>query len=268
MSEVPPNYANYPRPNYQGTPYSRPPGVYVDVFSDAWKMVTSELGTWVLAAMITGIIGVLIAIVNYVLQVFTIYGGNFMGSQAVDPGQVLGQQIAAVGIGLLPSTISYMLFFGMANMAVLQARGMPITASDVFRPFTRFGPVFVATLLSILALYLGFIACIVPGIFLTGALSLASLIAMNQEVGGAEALRLSMRALGSQAWLMFVVILIGYILASLGALLCLVGMLFTIPLFAASLGLHYHYFFPPANAAYVPTADTGFPGGAPPAGPY
>lgn len=220
-------------------------------------MVSADLGTWILATIIGGIVTILVTVIGVALQVMLLYGGDFMAMSRPDASfaDTIRLQLQSNLIGLLPSGFSYMLFFGLSNMAVRKAQGHEITATDVFLPFRRFGPVYLTVLLCTILLYLGFIALILPFFYLVGALSLATLIAINQPVGPVEAIKKSVRILGSQAWMMLLLSIVGYILWFLGFMVCLVGALFTTPVFAALYGLHYHYFFPPATAPYVPTAD-------------
>lgn len=257
MAEIPPSYTHYPRPNYQTAPYSRPPGVYIETIGDAVKMVQADLGVWVLATILGGIAGVFIYALLFGLQFMVVYGGNFdsMARPETSIGAMLLVQLESMLVTLPPAALLYMLFFGLANMAVRKAQGHTLAATDIFLPFKRFGSVYLTLLLSTILWYAGFFALIVPGIFLTGALSLAPLIAQNQGVGPIEAIRRSVQTLGGQAWMMFLVLLVGYMVWSVGFIACLVGALISTPIYAAVVGLHYHYFFPPEGTAYVPTAD-------------
>lgn len=258
MAEIPPSYTHYPRPNYQTAPYSRPPGVYIETIGDAAKMIQADLGVWVLATIITAIIAIIVSALGFGLQVVLLYGGNFeaaLGNSNQTIVEALVLQLKSMTISLFPSVFTYLLFFGLSNMAVRKAQGLELAATDVLIPFRRLGPVYLTLLLCTIAWYLGWFALIVPGIYLSGALSLAPLIALNQNVGPIDAMKMSVRTLGSQAWMMFLVLLVGYIVWTVGALACLVGLLFTTPLYAAVIGLHYHYFFPPVASAYVPTPD-------------
>jgi uncharacterized membrane protein len=263
MAEVPPpSYAHYPRPDLPGgnptSPYSRPPGVYFDVLGDAWKMVTSELGTWVLATIFYGLLSVVLIAVSLALQIMIVHGGSFeamiANGQAPMP-EYLRTQLSSTLVSIVPSTLVSVLFFGLANMAVRKAEGYALSPGDIFIPFRKIGTVFLTLLLTTISMMLGVVACIVPFFYLMGALSLAPLIAMNQPVGPVEALKMSARALGAQAWILVLVYMLGSIFCMFGMIACGVGLLVTIPIFAAIYGLHYHYFFPPIPRPYVPTPD-------------
>jgi uncharacterized membrane protein len=107
-----------------------------------------------------------------------------------------------------------------------------------------------------LACNVGSYLLIIPGLYAMAAFSLSPLIALNYDVGTIESMKLSAKALGSQAWLMIVLNIIFGLLMFVGSCLCGVGLLFVVPVICASMGLHFHYFFPPeTNAPYVPIPD-------------
>ncbi|AIE86773.1 hypothetical protein OP10G_3405 [Fimbriimonas ginsengisoli Gsoil 348] len=152
--------------------------------------------------------------------------------------------VLGVFASIVAATVLYILSGGMMRMAVKQVYGEQISALDVFAGFKNFGSAFGACLLMLLAIYLSAIACLVPALFVSGALAFTPVIVIDQQVGGAEAVKRSFNALKPHAWLMFCLLFVAGIISGLGMCLCGVGVLFTYPIYTAVIGLHYTYFFP------------------------
>ena len=252
--EPPPQYTNYPRASHQTSPFGRPPGVHIESLTDAWTLVRNDLATWIPSAMIMLIASIFIYGIAIVVQTFLFKGGDFF-YQEKDVPEMIAYQLKSMIISLPAGALVNMLWVGMMNMGARQASGAVISIGDLFHPFRRFGAVFVTSMLVQVATTIGVLLLIVPGIYLTGAFSLATLIALNQDVTPIEAMKRSAQTLGSGAWLMFVVFLLIFILVIAGGCLCGVGVLFAMPIAAAWLGLHYFYFFPPVAPAYAPIVE-------------
>jgi uncharacterized membrane protein len=262
MSDVPPpQFANYPRPGYQGSPYGRPPGVYIDAISDAWTMVRQDLASWVGATIISGLVIVPLYVVSVYLQLN--YGPPAITHtpDVTDLGTILQGQAASTVFSLPLTIMIYILQAGMMHMGVAQASGEALSPGMVLAGFRRFGSLVGANFLYLLLVYIGLALCLVPGIYLMGALAFTSLMVIEQEVGPVEAIKRSFTVLKSHAWMMFLLLFVAGIVLGLGAFACLVGLLVTIPIYSAAIGLTYTYFFPrmPAAApvAYAPPPASG-----------
>jgi len=259
MDAPPPQFANYPRPSGPGgpgypSPFWRPPGVYIEVISDAWRLVTQDLAIWICTSLV---LFVLQLILNFGTNL-AVYGSITMVARS--PVFNWGSYWTALGLQLTGGMLLAVIQPGMMLMAVRKARGEQIQIGDMFAGYRRFFPVLGTLFLQGLAIVIGFVFCIVPGIFLAGAFALAPLIALDQGVDPIEAMTRSYKTVGSDAWLMFCVLLLAGLIAAVGVCACGIGYLITLPMYIASVGLSYHYLFPPAaptGPGYGYTPDVG-----------
>jgi uncharacterized membrane protein len=226
--------------------------VYFDVIGEAWNMVRRDLGTWVATALVSMVIyGVVYAVmVGAQMAVGLSTTGSIDATGSTNPGALGLNLVINVMTSIVTNGFYFIVIAGMANMAVMQLRGQTIGVGDFFRPFQRFGSVLATGMLVSLATVLGYAACIVPGVYLTGALVFSTLIAYDQNVGPVEALRRSFDATRGHAWMLFLLVFLLGIVSGLGLCACGVGLLFTLPIYAVGLGMHYHYFFPPVATGY------------------
>jgi len=126
-----------------------------------------------------------------------------------------------------------------------------IAIGDMFSGFRRMGSLMLGTLISTLAVDIGFALLIVPGIFLMGALVFVPLLILDQGMSPIDEVTRSVDTLKPHAWAMFGLVFVASLLAGLGACLCGVGVLFTAPIYLVTIGISYNNFFP---ASYGVTA--------------
>lgn len=221
------------------TPFGRPPGVYIEAISDGWNLVKQDLGTWIGAAVVYMMVTVFSSVVSAFIQ-----GGGSLLTQH----PAVGNQAAGIAINFLAGGVGQVLLYGMCRMATQVARGHPIQFGDIAYGFQNFGSSFGTCILVGLAIGFGMIACIIPGIYLAGALALVPMVAVDQGVGVNEAFRVGYETFKPYAWQMLGVMFVAGLLQVAGALCCGVGVLFTFPVYCAVIGLHYSYFFPEEGA--------------------
>lgn len=141
--------------------------------------------------------------------------------------------VSSISGGLLigPMVVGYM------RMIAKEQNGEQAQIGDVFRGFDDFMPAFVAGLISLLVLSLGFFLCFIPGLLILALPSVALyLVAQGERDGVAafnQAWRIVTKNLGAAFWCALVLSSVG----SLGMLLCWVGVLVTAPL--SMIGSYY-----------------------------
>lgn len=261
MSEQPP-YAQYPRPNRMPSGVTPlPPGPHIEAISEAINLFQREWATYVLAALIMfGICGGI-----YGLLYFCLFATLGFGSHPGASGDAPFLVFPVVALLYIVLALAYLgFYYGIAGMALKQIRGYPIAVSDVFGAF-RFTLRLLGTNFLIgLASAVGICLCIVPGLWISGSLSLAPFIAIDQDKGVVDSLSESWRVAGTfgtgiALWgMMFLIGLVGMV----GEFACCVGLLATVPISIIAMAVEYFYFFP--NAFGV--TDFGIPsyGGPPP----
>ena len=90
---------------------------------------------------------------------------------------------------------------------------------------------------------LGFVALIIPGIYLMIAYTFVFIIIIDRRVGVWEALELSRKTVTGQWWRVFALLLLLFIIMVLGMLACCVGSLIAVPICIASLMYAYETLF-------------------------
>jgi hypothetical protein len=249
MGEIPgppPQHSNYPRYNmpWQGPGTGAvppgPPTVRFGAIGEAWNLVRQDLGTWAVAWLLFVII--------YYAAIFVI---TIVMAVAFPETQSSPWSPEAALLQTLMSFVSMAVYYPMLGgifwMCLKRLRGERYSLADVFEGFKYALPLVVVGFLTSLLTIVGLFLLIIPMFYVIGVTAFAPLIAIDQRVGGIEALRRSYHALRGEAWMMFALVFITGIIAGLGACACLVGILFTLPIYSFVIALHYHAFFPPAG---------------------
>ena len=236
-------YAEYPRP--QSLPSGvtpRSPGPHLEAIGEAFTLFQRAWGTYVLATLI---IGVLCTFLGGLIEglIFAFARGL---QNPPDTISLIAFLVVLAVLYVLVLIVATGLYYGLASMALKQIRGYPISVGDLFGAF-RFSLRLTVTnfIVGIVSL-IGFFFCIVPCLWFSGSLSLAPLIAMDQDKGVFESIGESWRVAGSfstgiAVWaILFVIGLVG----ALGEIACFVGVLATIPIAVIATCIEYFYFFP------------------------
>lgn len=224
-------------------PYSNPsvapgvsprgPEISFDSISQAWKLLQPNIGTWIGAALIYGVI------------IFA-----FSGIQnAVAPPRI-NASTGTVSFGplyYLFSLIGFLIgqFFvgGLFRMAIANVRTGRAELGQMFSAGNVMLNLIIAGILTTLALALGFVACIIPGLLLCGLFMFVTPLIVDKEQGAIQAMGNSVNALKPQMGMALVYVLVIGLLAGAGALACGIGMLVTAPLALLSLAVTYNNFF-------------------------
>jgi len=246
MPPAPPENSGYYRPpvNSPIQP-NRPPGVYFDTISTSFTIIQKDVATWVLSTLVYILAMVPLTVIAFLVQ----NRGQFFATTFDLNSWLQGEAISIANI--FPSAA---LLGGMIHMGVKAANGEEIEVKDMFYAIPKIWTVGLAMILLWLGIVLGTLLLIVPGIFLAGAFALALPVAVEQNVGAVEALKISYNAAKPHAWSFFGLMFIGSIVSGLGYIACGLGILFTFPILPIIMGAHYTYFFPkdriPTPASY------------------
>jgi hypothetical protein len=250
MSEIPPSnpwqeppgYSNYPRASYgggSGDPNGRPPGVYFDNIGKAWNLFQAEMGNWVLTMLVGGVIVTMIGASSSLGINYLVYGTILPNSSFADPRYYL-----TFVLGLIPGAINGIFSGSVMYMAVKQARGEPIGVQDLFSGFSCALPLMAVSIIQGLAIDAGIVCFLVPGIFLIGALAFSQILVIDQRLTAIDAIKLSFATLKRDAWMMFLLLFVSVLIVTLGFCMCLIGLLFTVPIYLLIVGLTYNTYFP------------------------
>jgi len=191
--------------------------VSTSVINEAWALAGQQRGVWTITALLSIIIyGVAYAIFHQMGDVVETVGNN---------------------------VVSAFLTAGIYRMAINQVRGKQIGVGDVFSVIDVFPAIIIATLLTILAVALGFILFIIPGIVIATSLILTMPIIVDQRLSATEAMGLSWKTLQGKRWAAFWFCLVTGLVSCIGIFLFGIGLLFTLPILPLSVALLYRNFF-------------------------
>lgn len=241
--------SNYPRGGGGNANFATPtrgPGIYFDYIGMAWKMILKNPSVYIVGGIVMLIAA---AVVQAPSQIISVMAGGT--NVKVDP--VTGVASGGPSLALLPFTLVLSLVSGAITTALMT--GMSLAAIEdadtgttkfetLFSGFKNFGNLIIGSILYTLAIYVGFLLCIVPGIYLTGALSLTLLIIIKEGANGVDGLKLSMERMKPYAFGMFGLALVAGICSALGLLACGFGLVVTWPIYSIVLGLTYRDFRP------------------------
>ncbi|MEM6962919.1 MAG: YciC family protein [Myxococcota bacterium] len=113
-------------------------------------------------------------------------------------------------------------------------RGEPYSIGDFFSASGFMVHILVGLILHTVAVNIGFLLCIVPGIILSVGLYFWPLVAIDQRSDGIEALKKSWEATDGHKAKVFVFLTLNGLISLVGAMCCYIGLIFTMPLWFLS----------------------------------
>ena len=126
---------------------------------------------------------------------------------------------------------------GYLRMIKREDEGHKAEIADVFKGFDDFVPALLAVLLSSILVSIGFLLCFVPGLLIMALVPTAAYLVAVGEKDGVNAIKRGWEAVKANLLGAFFCSLILGIVGSLGALLCGVGMILTLPI--AIIGMYH-----------------------------
>ena len=227
-------------PMYSG--YGQPPKIRFEVISEAWQLFTQQMGTWVMAVFLMGVI----MMVPGFLMGIGMAAALGLGAAAGDHG---GAAIFGLGtmffmfLGTLAITVlTFIMMGGLYRMAIKQVRGEPIQISDLWSVTDVLVQLAIGGLLMGIAIYIASLFCSLPGIIVGGLLMLTIPLIVDQKMGAIDAMTRSWNTL-KQEWLMAALLyFVLAFIAIIGFVALGIGMLFTYPILFLGTALVYRDF--------------------------
>ena len=134
-----------------------------------------------------------------------------------------------------------------------RVRGEPAQFSDFFGGFDYLGQLFLLGLVSGILVFIGLLLCILPGLYLIAGYMFASFLVIARNLDFWQAMETSRKAVTDNLGSILVLLLALLGVNILGALACLVGLIFTIPLTYCAGVVAFHMIFEEeAQAETVP----------------
>ncbi len=217
-----------------------PPGTAVPVdfggcFSRAWKLLCSNfwrlVGTTLLILLLVGGVGVMLRFaVNFAIGIpLRAHRGN--------PWETLFAQWPGLLVNMLWGLfVGGPLIGGLYNYYLKLMRGQPADLADAFAGFgSAFLPLVLAHVVSAVLIALGFVCCILPGIYLGVAWKFTLPLIIDKRMGFWDAMELSRKVVTRQWWILFALFIVSGVIKAAGVIACCVGVLATVPIGIAAI---------------------------------
>jgi uncharacterized membrane protein len=180
------------------------------------------------------------------------------GAPSFNPLMMLINQV-------LNTVVSAFFMGGIYRMAVNQVRGQAVSVGDMFSATDVFPAVLIASILTNIAIMIGLLLCIIPGLFVAGALMFTLPLIVDRRLSAIDAMSTSFNTLKGQAFSAFTFALVVGLVILAGALACGLGVLVTMPIGLVAVALLYRDFFPGNEATQPANTSCSAPPPIPPA---
>ena len=183
--------------------------------------------------------GILIGsmIIGYgIIMGFQLFLGYIEGFAPQDPAatELYGEPAAVWWIQwpliILGAIVSWLIGIGIMNIQLKIYRKQQTSLKDLFQRWELLPHVILGSILTTIITGAGFIALIIPGIYLSVRLSQVNYFVVDQKMDGVSAIKASFAATKKQFWSLLGLFLTLAIINILGALALLIGLIVTIPM--------------------------------------
>lgn len=141
---------------------------------------------------------------------------------------------------ILGAVASWLIGIGIANIQLKIYRKEPVSLQNLFQRWEVLPHVVLASILSTVVTGAGFIALIIPGIYLMARLSQVNYFIVDKGMDAVSAFKASFAATKKQFWSLAGLFITLALINILGALALLVGLLVTVPM--SMMALVYVYY--------------------------
>ena len=210
-------------------------------FSWAWAKFQANAAPLVISTLIIGALAAAAYLIIYIPLLALAGGGGGGGEIRVDPvtGEITGG-VFDPGAGFLVTTLVtalalFALFIviqgigsNIARMGLKIADGETVTVGDLFT-FPRGSTTFVTAFLLALGTAVGYVLCFLPGIAFAWGAAFTFLFFYDRNLAPVDAIKASFTLFKENLGPALLTVLLGGLVASAGALLCLVGIIVSAP---------------------------------------
>ena len=194
-----------------------------DVMREAWNLTRGMKASFWGAAVV----------VYAILIVLALVAGSLAGK-----GGVM-QFVPSILLG----TLGPVLFIGLVMMGVRRAAGLPVSAATAFSCFDQALTVLLASLISTLFIYIGFVLILIPGMYLAVAYCMTMPLIADRRLTPWQAIETSRKAV-TKRWFSFFGLFLVVGLVIFGSALTLgIGLIWTAPWSINVIGVAYRRTF-------------------------
>jgi uncharacterized membrane protein len=247
--------SSYTVPGVSSTP-SQAGVVDTSAISEGWQILSSNLGVWIGATVIAGIIAIVYS------QITGLVTNRMMPDPTtVDPSNMMpyiAGMLPAISIGnFLGIPLNAFLYGGFTAMGLNQLRRGTVSIGDLFSA----GPYMIQLMIfSFILQFVSFayLLCCIPGLILNGLMLFALPLMIERKMNALEAISTSWNALKGQIGSLVVLMILLSLLILVSAIPCGLGLLVTLPLWVMTVMVLYNRFFP-ADGSNAPQDQSNYP---------
>ena len=202
--------------------------------SRSWDLVKQNF--W----PIVGISLLIMVISGVINQVFGLASGPVFKSMFTEHRATPGGIAIILGTSLLGSPIYTLLMGGLFKYYLKLIRAEGATIADAFSGFSPIaGQLILLGLANTFLTFLGFLFCVLPGIYLSISWIFALPLVIDRNLPFWDAMELSRKVVSKHWFVVFAFLLVVGLLSMCGVIVCCVGIFVTIPI--ASVAIMYAY---------------------------
>jgi uncharacterized membrane protein len=198
-----------------------------EVLGLAWDRVKADLGTLVLVTFISIVVS---AIPTGIME--TLNAGGIVRKQTLE------YALISLPLSLVGWIFATYLQAGLIQIWIAAAHGKTANFGDLFSG-RGFLPLLGANLLTGLAVGVGMLFCLVPGIILALGFWMAPYFVVDAEMGPIRAMEASWQATGGHKGTLFLFFIASFFVALAGILACGVGVLVASPVISVGMAIIY-----------------------------
>jgi len=132
--------------------------------------------------------------------------------------------------GLLAVLVSAVASFGLTNVSLKIVNGQPVEISDAFPTGPRVGAYAITAILIQIIVTIGLYLCIIPGVIAAVFLWFGHFVVLDEDVAPGDAISRAASLVQGNFGSVLGFIILALLINLVGAILCLVGLLVTIPM--------------------------------------
>jgi len=152
---------------------------------------------------------------------------------------IVGALLMLVLSSVVPVILQGAMIIGLHIMAIKKLQNRTPEFADVFKGFNYFVPALVASLLISVGVFVGMIFCIIPGLVILAVTMFSYLFIVDRNMDFWPAIQASHEVVKLDYLGFTLFILALGVLQIVGALLCFVGLLVTLPIMYAAITVAY-----------------------------
>ena len=130
--------------------------------------------------------------------------------------------------GGLGALVGFILQYGVVRAALAVVDGRPVSFAEAWN-MDRFGPFVIAAILQGLIMFVGYLLCIIPGIIAAFLLFFTPFFVIDRQMRPTDALAASFNLVKNNAGILVLFTIVAVVVYFAGAIVCLVGLLVSIP---------------------------------------